>query len=234
MVTDGLHSVSSPALAVVLPSATLEPVILGLEGPIVVDPDRVEVRGQVVGATEAVNLVWRLDGAEIDRGPRAWLGQLAPGRHTISLGATAEGRRAGKATRSFTVELDRDHDGTGDSWEKAHGLDPKVADSATDTDHDSLTALAEQVAGSDPRRLDTDGDRYADAVEVAGGSDPADPRSTPVRLHGDPTRAVPRLGATSDGSGGTPIGVLLGAVVLVGVGGTVLIRRRHGSVASDG
>lgn len=48
-----------------------------------------------------------------------------------------------------------------------------------DVDADGLTIAQESAHGTDPAKSDTDGDRRLDGAEVACGSDPLDPASTP-------------------------------------------------------
>ena len=50
----------------------------------------------------------------------------------------------------FALPVDSDHDGMGDSWEEANGLDPTRDDAAEDPDADGLTNLEEYLQGSDP------------------------------------------------------------------------------------
>lgn len=72
---------------------------------------------------------------------------------------------------------DTDGDGLFDGWEVANFLNPLSAegnDGATaDIDHDGLTNLEEQSAGSNPRNPDTDGDWLSDTQEVGLGTNPA-------------------------------------------------------------
>jgi hypothetical protein len=50
------------------------------------------------------------------------------------------------------LDLDSDHDGLPDQWERAYSLDPfGAADALSDSDHDGLTNIQEFVAGTDPR-----------------------------------------------------------------------------------
>ena len=58
-------------------------------------------------------------------------------------------------------------------------MDPFASDSDQDSDHDSLTNLQENEAGTDPLRSDTDRDTFGDAVELALGFDPLDRNSRP-------------------------------------------------------
>ena len=74
--------------------------------------------------------------------------------------------------------LDQDGDGLTDLEEvDAHGSAPLLAD----TDGDGLGDGAEvNVYGTNPTLFDTDGDGFGDGDELAAGSDPLDPESTPA------------------------------------------------------
>jgi hypothetical protein len=73
----------------------------------------------------------------------------------------------GAPNTAFTGEVDSDSDGMPDTWESAHGLDPRTNDASLDPDGDGLDNLAEYRAGTDPRNpasllrlaasVDTDG-----------------------------------------------------------------------------
>jgi len=74
---------------------------------------------------------------------------------------------------------DTDGDGLKDGFEVHGGLDPLDNGSgnpdngpAGDPDHDGLTNLQEQAAGTNPTKADTDGDGLSDSVELALGTDP--------------------------------------------------------------
>ena len=58
--------------------------------------------------------------------------------------------------------------GLRNTWAATFG----IANPADDTDGDSLTALAEQAAGSDPSAPNSDGDSLDDDVEVTGSANP--------------------------------------------------------------
>nr|MDJ0852344.1 hypothetical protein [Myxococcota bacterium] len=71
---------------------------------------------------------------------------------------------------------DSDGDGLSDAEEDLLGTDPLDPDS----DGDGLDDGAEwDVWGTDPLDDDSDGDGFTDGAEVAAGSDPLDPGSTP-------------------------------------------------------
>lgn len=67
---------------------------------------------------------------------------------------------------------DGDGDGLPDGWERAHGLDPAVANGAADPDGDGLDNLAEYGAGTRPDLADSDADGLSDGMEVAKSTDP--------------------------------------------------------------
>ena len=72
---------------------------------------------------------------------------------------------------------DSDGDGLNDGDEKTAGSNPLV----TDSDGDGLSDGEEvNVYGSSPILVDSDDDGFNDDIEVARGSDPADPDSIPV------------------------------------------------------
>jgi len=77
------------------------------------------------------------------------------------------------------LDADSDADGLLDGAEvNIHGTDPNDPDS----DNDTLTDGAEVLGtGTDPNDPDSDNDGFDDATEVAAGSDPNDPASTPPR-----------------------------------------------------
>jgi len=84
---------------------------------------------------------------------------------------------------------DFDGDGLVNAGEAALGRDPRnpdstgtgVADGDLDPDQDRLGDGGEFLAGTSPFVVDTDGDGFDDSSEVAAGSDPLDPASSPVR-----------------------------------------------------
>ena len=89
-------------------------------------------------------------------------------------------------------EVDSDHDGLTDSFERLAGTDPYSTDSdhdglsdgfdavtrshsnplAADTDHDGLPDSVEYVLGTDPTQIDTDHDGLSDGIESQLGTDP--------------------------------------------------------------
>ncbi len=67
------------------------------------------------------------------------------------------------------VEVDTDHDGLPNDWEKKYGLNPAdPADAAKDSDGDGFTNLEEFQAKTDPKDPKSHPD-YLDSVTVAGG-----------------------------------------------------------------
>jgi hypothetical protein len=87
-----------------------------------------------------------------------------------------------------------------------------LLDGLEDADFDGLDNLTEQSIGSDPLAVDSDGDGFTDGAEVAAGSDPLNPQSTP-------NVAVPALGGWALG----------GLAVLLLVVGRPSARRRDGA-----
>ncbi len=99
---------------------------------------------------------------------------------------------------------DTDGDGLGNTAEFSSGTNPTLADTdgdglsdgdevntrftnplVADTDGDGLSDGDEvNVHGTDPLAADTDGDGFRDGYEVANGSDPTDPGSTPAQTSG--------------------------------------------------
>jgi hypothetical protein len=70
------------------------------------------------------------------------------------------------------VAVDTDHDGLSDAYETRYGLNPLVADSASDLDNDGLTNLMEFQLGTAPNDADTDHDGMRDKAEIDNGRDP--------------------------------------------------------------
>ena len=67
------------------------------------------------------------------------------------------------------VEVDADHDGMPNDWEKKYGFNPNdPSDAAKDADGDGFTNLEEYQAGTDPRDPKSHPD-YLDSVTVSGG-----------------------------------------------------------------
>ncbi len=66
------------------------------------------------------------------------------------------------------VEVDTDHDGMPNAWEKKYGFNPEdPADAAQDADGDGFTNLEEYQAGTDPRDANSHPD-YLDFLAVSG------------------------------------------------------------------
>ena len=75
------------------------------------------------------------------------------------------------------INRDSDNDGLLDGWEVVNLLNPLSAEgnngAAADIDHDGLSNLEEQSAGSSPWSPDTDGDWLSDSQEVGFGTNPS-------------------------------------------------------------
>lgn len=177
------------------------------------------------GLKGPVEYRWTLDGQPLEGAQTVFVAGLKAGAHRLGLEVIGADGTKETAERNVLFDADKDGDGLGDRWEKAHGLSPTDAsDASADRDGDGLVAWAEQAAGSDPRERDSDGDRYEDQIEVAGGSDPADRKSVPQALH---TRLgqVVATSAQSGSSSGWVLPVLASAVV-VALAGVVVVGRR--------
>jgi 2',3'-cyclic-nucleotide 2'-phosphodiesterase/3'-nucleotidase/5'-nucleotidase len=66
--------------------------------------------------------------------------------------------------------FDSDGDEMPNSWEKANGLNPAVADASADADADTLSNYAELAAGLLPKNHDTDGDGVPDGLDATPGT----------------------------------------------------------------
>jgi len=105
---------------------------------------------------------------------------LSEGMHNLSLIATdSHGMTTSKLIR-IEVQADGDGDRMPDIWENLYpSLNPTIDDADGDPDGDTLSNVNEFFYGTHPIVMDTDGDGYWDGYEVARGSDPLDPDSTP-------------------------------------------------------
>jgi Bacterial TSP3 repeat/Right handed beta helix region len=73
-----------------------------------------------------------------------------------------------------------------------------------DSDGDGLANRSEsRQTQTNPREFDTDGDGFGDGTEVAAGSNPLDPRSTPLGPPAPPDSTLPPAGS-QPGTSGTP------------------------------
>jgi hypothetical protein len=240
--TDGLHPVASDLLLADLPPPFLQVAVTGLPADGFVAAHRaltfraaVSGAGPVVpgpppGSASVPVLEWTLDGEPAGTGSEVTLAGVAPGPHILKLVATAADGRTAQSETRFEVEPDGDGDGLTDRFEQGGGLDAEdPTDADRDADHDHLAAWEEQAAGSDPGEVDTDGDDYSDAVEVAAGSNPTDKASVPVRLHGDPAAAIPRVSDEPEEGGGKALAAVAGISALVAVAGGLVVLRRRGA-----
>ncbi|MGH9040587.1 MAG: hypothetical protein ACRDZ3_10185, partial [Acidimicrobiia bacterium] len=228
--TDGLHPVPSDVLLADLPPAPLQVAVAGVPaGGRVATHRALTFRALVSGAGgDAPALAWTLDGEPAAGDTEVTLAGVTPGPHVLKLVATTADGRTAEAESRIDVQPDRDGDGLTDGFEGTGDLDPDdPTDADRDGDGDLLAAWEEQAAGSDPGQADTDGDGYSDAVEVAAGSNPSHRASVPVRLHGDPTAEIPRVGAAAGGSGPNGLAALAGITALAAVGGCLALMRRR-------
>jgi hypothetical protein len=177
------------------------PFTIGAKGPqiLLISPhdrdtfrphERVEFSAQAVsidtGPVAPDQIQWVIDGEHVRSGRTTEWAFDSEGDHEISIRVPETGERPG-AVRSIKISIsnDSDFDGAPDGWERRYRLDPKdPSDSTNDGDKDMLVNVAEFESRTNPNRRDTDGDRYRDDIELAGGSDPTDPNSHPVRIHG--------------------------------------------------
>lgn len=101
---------------------------------------------------------------------------------TVVLGATAQdfGGNVGSSVLALHVWFDSDHDGLFDDDETGlYHTDPRNPD----TDGDGLTDYDEvMLRRTDPLKGDTDGDGLGDAAELADGTDPLNPDTTPPSI----------------------------------------------------
>jgi uncharacterized protein (DUF1800 family) len=82
---------------------------------------------------------------------------------------------------AFAASRDGDGDGMPDSYETAHGLNPRSsADAMNDLDADGVANRDEWIAGTDPQRADTDQDGMNDRVELFYRSNALDPAIRPA------------------------------------------------------
>ncbi len=87
------------------------------------------------------------------------------------------------------LSSDTDSDGLLDKYKVDNNLNLRLNDTTLDPDNDGLTNLEEYTTGTDSHNDDSDGDDIKDGDEVAAGSDPLDPESTPT-----PTKEEPLFG----------------------------------------
>lgn len=112
------------------------------------------------------------------------------------------------------LDPDSDNDGLLDGFEVAYGFDPFLSDEnmngtvdgLDDFDSDGLDNASEALVGTHPILFDTDADGWGDGEEVAAGSDPNDPGSTPevgprVPVFGPGAHVLLALGLTLVGLG---------------------------------
>jgi hypothetical protein len=78
--------------------------------------------------------------------------------------------------------IDVNRDGLPDAWQIQYygSITNPAAAPGADPIGKGLTNLQNYQLGLDPTKMDTDGDGYSDLAELQAGSDPLNPRSTPV------------------------------------------------------
>lgn len=81
---------------------------------------------------------------------REWVTTWHPGTPNDLFASLVEVRPGEVARWSARLPSDDDHDGMGDRWERANGLDPAVDDAAGDPDEDGFDNLAEYLLDTDP------------------------------------------------------------------------------------
>ncbi len=86
------------------------------------------------------------------------------------------------ATVAFpSIASARHHRASTKGLTSAQAVKTGVTSSRLDPDRDGLTSWTEiHTTRTDPRRFDTDGDGFGDGAEVIAGTNPRDPRSTPL------------------------------------------------------
>lgn len=112
-------------------------------------------------------------------------------------------------TASNATQADQDADTLGDACDAAPANPDRDGDTLLDGQEDKNKNGVKDADETDPNLADTDGDGFSDGVEVAQGSDPLDPNSTP---NGN----VPTLGEVA-------AAVLI--LALLGVGGWATRKR---------
>lgn len=185
-----------------------EPHYAGLETTIYRAPTNYAIYGLAFGPSTADQRIFSLyalqSNIEIVGSGTAELVELRFDPRTVFVGGTF----GTPGTPEQPAVLDSNNDGLIDNIEVllyGHLLAPGEADA------DDLSVYQELIIyNTDPLDLDTDDDGYRDDAEVAGGSDPNDPTSTPaalVALLGGPLTVEPNGSSTftlSITAGGKP------------------------------
>lgn len=180
--SDGFNTAFATSNAFTLIAQAPQAIILSPdEGTTFAEGDTVELDGLSLtnGGMNGGSFQWQLNGVTVGTTRTISTPLTAIGVNTITLQVTAN---ALSGSRSITVTVipDYDHDGLPNDWELLHQLNPlDPTDAIGDEDGDTLTNSDEYHWGTDPRSADTDSDGFNDNVEIAAGTDPLDPASTP-------------------------------------------------------
>lgn len=168
----------------------------------VTDPTGKPRRGAVIVAGALPEAGWTNDASGVTDSAGVASIFLGPFTHKTSRPLSL--LLGGRTVLSFRLPFDPDDDADGlpNAWESRFGLNAALdTDAGEDPDGDGLDHAAEFRLGTHPLLADTDADGVSDGEEVAGGSDPLDPRSGPtttVPLPGQAGQVIvpapPRIG----------------------------------------
>ena len=129
----------------------------------------------------------------------AYSGTRPPGAYAITAVAhTENGEEVSSAPVSIALLADSDGDGIPDTWEVAHGLDPRnYYDAFADTDGDGIPNRDEYRLGFDPQQADSDGNGIPDGQEDRDGD--GLPDAWELKYFNSPTTAEPGVDTDTDG-----------------------------------